>query len=382
MSITIAVIASDLEYITRLLSYMKASPIYHTWRFQLYTNAERLQPVTELERVELILVEEKLLSSFLARIDACGGQLDEQGYISKQGNVPMAVLVTERRELKSGELYKFQSASSLLHQLQQRYERGKSSYGKRALMPQEQPRTVAICSTLEQCGKTMMALHTAAVLASKGYRVFYCNFELWNTSELLMPQLKSQGSASYSDLLYAVKSNATQAAAWLADNVLIEPTSRLHTLRAFQHEADRSMLSAEDAKELLRVIASSNLYDYVIVDMPAGLDSWTLPVLTECDMHYMLMLPQPIWQLKHHMALAQAEQQFSEWLAEISNKRWYVLNDPYGSCSNESSNPIHEQLPYVKAWQEREPLLLDSISYRAAIERCVQHLMIIGEKAG
>lgn len=382
MSITFAVIASDIEYVTRMLSYMKASPIYHTWRLQLYTNAERLQQLTELERVELILVEEALLPAFIARIEAGGGRIDDQGYISRQGSIPLAVLVAERRELQDQELYKFQSVSSLLHQLQQRYERVKSSHGKRVLRLQEQPRTVAICSTLEQCGKTMMALHMAAVLASKGYRVFYCNFEQWNTSEMLLPMLKEQGTVSYSDLLYVVKSKANQAAAWLTEHVLTEPASRIHTLRAFQHEADRSLLSTEDARELLRVIASSGLYDFVIVDMPAGLNSWTLPMLSECDVHYMLMLPQPSWQHKHNMVAAYAEQKYSEWIAQVNHKRLYVLSEPYGSCTNESSIIFHEHLPFIDAWQASEPALLESVSYRAAIERCVQHLMHIGEKAG
>jgi len=382
MSITFAVIASDIEYVTRMLSYMKASPIYHTWRLQLYTNAERLQHITELERVELILVEEALLPSFLARVEAGGGHLDDQGYRSKQGSIPLAVLVAHRREMHERELYKFQSVSSLLHQLQQRYERVKSGQGKRQIMLQEQPRTVAMCSTLEQCGKTMMSLHMATILANKGYRVFYCNFELWNTSEVLLPQLKVRGTASYSDLLYIVKSNASQAADWLAEHALLEPTYHIHTLRAFQHEADRSLLSTEDARELLRTIDSSGLYDYIIVDMPAGLTSWTLPVLAACDVNYMLMLPQPSWQHKHNMAVAYAEQQHSEWIAQVNHKRWYVLNEPYGNCQNDPKVMFHEHLPHIEAWQANEPALLESVSYRAAIERCVQHLMHIGEKAG
>lgn len=379
LSIAVAVISSDTEYVTRMMSYMKGSPIYHTWRLQLYTNPERIHQLAELERMELIIVEEHLHSSLLRRLQAGGGQLDELVYTSKRGAIPIIVLAAERRELLEHELYKFQSVSALLHGMQQRYERFRSGHAKKRLVADDRQQTIAFCSTLEQAGKTVMALHVAALLASKGYRVFYCNLERWNTSDsFLAGRVLQEQAASYSDLLYVVKSRQN-ASKWLAEHAAAVEEYSFYMLRPFQHEADRRGLTTEDAQRLVAAIAESGLFDHVLVDLPAGLDDWTLPLLQQCHAHYMLLLPQHGWQRKHQLAMSCAERHNTQALEELQHKRLLVLSEPYGSCQPGSSVSDLDSLPYVEAWQQGDPVLLGSVHYRAAVERCIQPLLT-GEK--
>jgi hypothetical protein len=383
LSIAVAVISSDMEYVTRMMSYMKGSPIYHTWRLQLYSTPERIGHLAELERADLIVVEEALYSLLVRRIEAGGGVVSDHVLAGSRGAIPFIVLTAERREQEQYELYKFQSLSALLHSMQQRYEYFRSDKAKSYSVTGDKPRVIGVCSTLEQTGKTVLALHIAALLVSKGYRVFYYNLEHWNTSEYYLQGLLPQETASYSDLLYLVKSKQS-IKRWLADSVQAVARYGFNTLRPFQHEADRSSLASDDVKAILSAIVESGLYDFVIVDFPAGLNSWTLPLLQQCTAHYMLELPQLTWQHKHQLALASAERQAGEIMQELQHKSWSIINElnSSGGAGIEGSHMALASLPYVAGWQEREPILLGTASYRAAVERCISPLLFNTEKVG
>lgn len=365
-----------------MMSYMKGSPIYHPWRLQLYSTPDRIHQLQELEQLELIVVEEALHSSLIRRIEASGGVIHEQSVIGRNGAVPIITLVSDRRIIEEHELHKFQAASSLLHGMQMCYERFRSGGLNKLSVTGSKSALFAFCSMLEQAGKTMMALHAAALLAHKGYRVFYCNLELWNTAEDLM-ELAEQQQASYSDLMYLIKSKQ-QTANWLAKHAIAVNSHSFFTLRAFQHESDRAELAAEDVKELIAALHECGLYDYIVVDLPTGMNNWTLPIIQQCDIHYLLMLPQPRWQKKHQLALAYAQRQYPAMMEELKSKRYLVMNELYGSADVTSGSLRYtgECLPHVAAWHQHAPILLGSASYRAAVERCIRPFLISGEKAG
>lgn len=378
MSITIAMISADTEYVTRMLSYMKGSPIYHTWRLQLYSTPERIHGLNELTQIELIVVEEALYSLLVRRLEAGGSHVDGNVFTGKQREkgIPLIVLASTRRQLQEHELYKFQSVSALLHGMQQRYERFRSGAVKQLFGHGDKPQTIAVCSTLEQAGKTVLALHAAALLADKGYRVFYCNLEMWNTSEDMLQEPGELKHASCSDLLYLVKSKQT-VGKWLAEHGMPANGYRFYMLRPFQHEADRRGLAADDAQKLVAAISESGLYDYVIVDLPAGINSWTLPLLQQCDMHYMILLPQLAWQRKHQLALACAESQADDGMSKLGHKRRLIMNQLHENCDPAAlaSFSLLECLPYVEQWRLKTPDLLSAVDYRAAMERCIKPLL-------
>jgi len=385
LSISVAVISSDMEYVTRMMSYMKGSPIYHTWRLQLYSSPERIHLLAELERAQLIVVEEPLVDLLSRRIEAGGGEVSEHTLITGHAVIPIIVLAAQRRELEQHELCKYQSLSSLLHSLQQRYEYYRGTHVKSFKAIGEKQRIIGICSTLEQTGKTVLALHMAALLASKGYRVFYFNLEQWNTSDIYLRGRADQGQPSYSDLLYLVKSKQPSKK-WLAERVTAIAQFGFYTLSPFQHEADRQGLSSSDAKSMMLAVADSGLYDFVIVDFPAGINPWTLPLLQQCAAHYMLVLRQRAWQCKHKLALASASagQQAAAMMQELQLESWSIVNELNGGSHSaiELTHQPLEILPYVEAWQAGDAVLLSSAGYRAAVERCIAPLLQRGEKAG
>lgn len=383
MTLAVACITDDIEYATRMVSYMKSSPIYHSWRLQLFTSVQKFQPREAFGQLDLILVDEGMYAVFAEHFPQLLQASVQSKSISYSQGVPIIVQLVSPGHGNKYEksLMKYQPLSSLLHMLHTIIEGERQQVLATAIHATDECVVIGVGSSIAQCGKSLFALHLTNGIASHNQRVFYFNLELWNTTQRWLLSGDSPSTATYSDFLYNVKSNAEQAKIWFSKHRQFDQRLRCDTLLPFAHIEDRQQLSKEDAQLMLKTIAESGHYDYIVLDLSAGYDDWNLTLLSECNFHYMMMLANEEWLMKHEMSLAYARMKWSHSLENLEAQAIKILIDGKSKQQQFASDHYHVTLPYIEQWQEQSPHILHSSVYRAAVEHCVQKFMNKGSFA-
>lgn len=385
MTITVACITDDIEYATRMVSYMKSSPIYHSWRLQLFTSLSKFQPREAYGQLDLVLVEEGIYDEFTLTFPQLMPENDNSYVVQSAHAQPIVVqLVSRPADFRDHyKLVKYQPLSTLLHMLYTIIE-GQRHMVSRPVIPRtSETITIGVGSSIAQCGKTVFALHLAHAIAARNERVFYFNLELWNTSECWMTTDDASSSVvSYSDFLYAVKSNADEAQSWFAKHRQFDQRLQCDRLKPFAHIEDRQQLTKEDAQLMLDIIQASGHYDYIVLDLSANYDEWNLTLLVECDIHYMMTMASEEWLKKHHMSMQYARMKWKELTTKLESHTIVILNESRGVQSIQMRDvQVHFKLPHIEQWEEQHASLLSSSIYRATIEHCVHKFLNKGSYA-
>ena len=333
MTITVACITDDIEYATRMVSYMKSSPIYHSWRLQLFTSLSKFQPREAYGQLDLILVDEAIYDEFTLKFPQFIMLNNELQAVQNVHTQPIVVqLVSQPSDFREHhKLVKYQPLSTLLHMLYTIIEGQRHMIARPVIPRTSETIVIGIGSSIAQCGKTIFALHLAHAIAARNERVFYFNLELWNTSEGWMSAEDPTASqVTYSDFLYAVKSNADEAQSWFAKHRQYDQRLRCDRLKPFSHIEDRQQLTKEDAGLMLDIIRTSGHYDYIVLDLSANYDEWNLTLLSACDIHYMMMMASEEWLKKHHMSVQYAQMKWKELTTKLESQTIVILNESKG----------------------------------------------------
>jgi len=385
MTITVACISDDIEYATRMVGYMKSSPIYHSWRLQLFTSLAKFQPREAYGQLDLILVDEVMYDQFTEQFPQLTLPQDERLTVQGLHTQPIIVqLVSQPTHIREHhKLVKYQPLSTLLHMLYTIIEGQRHTASRPVIARTSETIVVGVGSSIAQCGKTIFALHLTHAIASRNERVFYFNLELWNTSESWMStDDPTSSSFSYSDFLYAVKSNAEEAQNWFAKHRQYDQRLQCDRLKPFIHIEDRQQLSKEDAQLMLNIIRSSGHYDYIVLDLSANYDEWNLTLLAECDIHYMMMMASEEWMMKHQMSIQYARMKWKDLTTKIESNAIVILNESRQTRSiNNTELQVHFKLPHIDQWEEQYATLLSSSIYRATVEHCAHKFLNKGSYA-
>jgi len=356
MSLSIAIISSDMEYARRLLSFVKDNSAYRAWRFHLFSNAHIFIEQGNFQLFDGVLIESVIFDSIV----------DTQ--LSK---LPYFLLVEEPNSNQSNHaIYKYQPIPVLLHQLQLCiYERSGTIEKTNKLSGTE---LIGISSSLARSGKTVFAIHLCAALGARNHRVFYLNLELWNCSEIILSTNNLPSSAqSYSDFLYLVKTQPEQAGAWLNKHAYYDEYLKFDRLLPFQHSADRVQLSAEDALLILNVIKGSKRYDFIVVDLEEGMSEWNLSILAAMNTHFQISLAEVVWLEKQQQALQCSQATYGGLYEQAMQGAISIVRETSQQRAAPLSGIATEiSLPYIEQWENRRVRILESAQYRAAIERC------------
>lgn len=246
MKIRIGILEQDRVYVSRLIRYFTT----------YYIDKIEISAFYDLEKF-LEFIQHSPIDIFLASPDLVPADLE----------LPRTMIMAHISEVSQAEslngvkaVYKYQKAESLYREILGLYAEldKKTAY-------KESDGTGQLhffMGASGGVGTTTMAASCAVRLASYGKKVLYFNLE---ENGILTPFLQGDGTATLSDVLYAVKSNRSNLVLKL-ESIVRKSNQGVYFYEPFALALDAHELLAEELEEILKTIMQYQTYDHIIVD--------------------------------------------------------------------------------------------------------------------
>lgn len=156
---------------------------------------------------------------------------------------------------KVSEVYKYQQADSLIYSIV-------GDEVSRIYTYADDRKVIGIYSPIHYAGKTSFALALASACAKSQERVLYVNMEEFSGLSELLPDC---GEGNMSDALYTYRTN--RAAFANALEKIVGRTGDVYYIPPIRCADDITCQTAEEWQDFITDIASSGLYDTIILDI-------------------------------------------------------------------------------------------------------------------
>lgn len=143
----------------------------------------------------------------------------------------------------------------------------------------EKGSVIAFCSPSGGVGTSTMAAACAVHYAKAGYKVLYLDLDPFGSADLFF---EGQGQYDMSDIIFALKSKKANLHIKL-EGCIKQDVSGVYFYSPAKVALDMMELSLDDKLRLISEIGIMGVYDYVVLDVPFGLDKDTLKLLRQAQ---------------------------------------------------------------------------------------------------
>lgn len=258
MLIKIAIADDDNEYAKRLMYGLEK---YNNLNISLYTEAKSLEKALQTKKFDILLFSPHAFT----------------GQISTPKNTA-AVLLADGAEAipdacrNYAKIKKYQQISGIYQEMLDLYAEVCGNIG---IIGTNRTKKILFYSPIGGSGKTTLALSAAVRLAKGGHSVLYVNLEELASDACYLPQ----SGKGLSELLARLDSdiNFSLKLQGLANTKM----ENFFYLNHFESPNDIYEMKDEELDKLISTIATTNLYEYLIIDTGTSLNS-KMMVLFEC----------------------------------------------------------------------------------------------------
>gem|GEM_PF-4227597 len=349
----IAIVTHDIEYATRLISYIRYEKKHIPYSFQLFTNVEHFLYNAQKTSCQMIIIDEHLIAEYKQSKAALL-------------HIPMLVVTESNMSIEAETLFKFRPASIAYSEIQKRLEQ-KHSHA----INYEHTQVISISSFLAGVGKTTFALALADELVKRGQQVFYFNLERWTSDDLYASISEEHAiEANLSKLYYMLQTDNKACSDWIKKEKFILPQHSCYTLYPFIHQDDRLKLQTEEALQLLQAIRDSQQFHTIIVDLESGYDALQTSIIGSTDVHFICTHASSRMQKKHVQELEHLNRQLKR---DIFSKLEHAIYITQTTNQTQLHTPTHPNTVYIPQLNE-EHLPLHSSLYQAAIQQAIKKI--------
>ena len=312
--IRFGLLSADRIYMNRVAEYLSA---YHGAMVSpvCFSSKEQLDDYEKENHLQLLLVEDGMLSPDKLPQDITAAYLVEESNIASKNGIP---------------------AIAKYQQMSQFYRAALQLYAKRA-MPGVQFRdleetdapVVSFVSGAGGVGVTSVAAACARYFALDGKRCLYLNLEPYGITGDLMEDV---GDSSLSDLLYEIKSRHALLPAKV-EATLRRDRSGVFFFAPFREELDYNSMTADEMNTMIHGLFDAELFDVIVADVGAVTPILTASVLQASQRIVAVsdgsqIGNQKLERLLHMMRRLDAEQDDAAFLSRIC-----LLYNRYGERS-------------------------------------------------
>lgn len=352
----------DKGYIEPLLHYIQCSEYAVIVQVTAFTRAEAfLQFMESGSRPDLVVGDTELLKAWLS---------------ASESSLPWIALMEGGEEKPEGDgltVSKYQPLSRLLESWIQYVQERR---GGARMDRTEGTRIIGITSALGGCGKTTTAVNMAKQLAVMGSKVFYLNLETVNSSAVF-PIGPEIGRRPFSRLLYDLKAvQETGEEADVEPYILRNEALKCDVFAPNGHIGELMEMTFEDAKTLIRSIAGSGRYDFIVLDSDWVTGERFQALVTESHLLWWILLDDLIGMFKSGARLNDLERRDPDLFGNMMAKSRFIVNRYTGSLANSlprSDMSLDGALPYIPSWKQvrqEEILLCSPIFQREILRLC------------
>lgn len=284
MILHIAIADSNNEYVER---FALALGQQEEVRLSTYTDVEALKSDLRYKKIDVFLFDPSIYE----------GQFD----IGK--NTLAIMLLDDTEDIPDTcrdfvKVNKFQRVSRIYKQVLELYS--SVAPDKRNILGQNKAKIIAVYSPIGGAGVTSVALAVTRKYASIGKKTFYLSFEDISSEGYYLPQESNHGM---SDLAMHLGDNIDFT--MRLKSLLLDKGENFYYLKHFDSPNDIYALSDDEVTELLDNIASSGLFDYVIVDMGTSVNNQSQRIFEAADKILLIERCDYISQMKMSSFLSQ-----------------------------------------------------------------------------
>lgn len=168
---------------------------------------------------------------------------------------------------------KFQKADLIYKQILSIYSENAENMSKIKLS-EDGSKLITFSSPCGGTGTSSVAAACAVNYAKRGKKVLYFNLEPFGSSDNFF---SAEGQFDMSDIIYALKSAKANLTLKLESCVKQDATG-VNFFSASKVALDMQELDSEDIKRLISELQLMGGYDYIILDIPFGIDKTTLSI--------------------------------------------------------------------------------------------------------
>lgn len=253
MIIKLAVLDKNQDYMRRLLDFCREK---YADRLEIscFSSEELLTDTLSRDRFDVLLVAEGT---------------DWTRERTPEGTA-FAFLTEELYQEKDGApaICRYQRVEQLYREILGLYAQNNAQSLKGGDYLGEGARVIAVTSASGGSGASTVAAALAVSLAARKQRVTYLNLETMGDPELYF---SGEGKETFSELLYALKSNRTNLALRIESIVRRDPRG-VRFFAAPANPLERNELTAEELERLLWELRRSGENDVVVLDVPFCFD--------------------------------------------------------------------------------------------------------------
>lgn len=339
--IKLVLVVREEEYIEPFLHYV------HTSEYN------RSLKVTAFSKAESFI---RYMDQFADDVDAVLGEPPflEEAELTKHPNIRWVLLgesVTSEHVQPMLQLDKYQSLQQLLMTLVEWIRGGNEQKRK-----EDYTQVIGVYSATGGSGKTTVSLNLARQWAAEGRSVFYLNLETVGSGLLFTgPESQRDGLARLLYDLKAAEDRQDVLKAPISAYAYRHPEIQGDTFTAVDNLDELLEMGCDDTASLIDYIASSGMYDVVVIDTDAYPDGRMEAVLQKADQVVWLVVDDREAMRKTTIWLGYLERTHPDFHSTIQQKLKFVVNRYTGSMQAEMPAQIklHGVLPLIPGWNHQ-----------------------------
>ncbi|MDE5965222.1 MAG: AAA family ATPase [Lachnospiraceae bacterium] len=264
MKIRVAVLDMDLRYLNKIISFFNNQ---YSDKVEIFGFSDEEVLLKEIKNMNVDIL---LLPHSLAEI------------LTHLPDKTAPVFMVEGHDVSDiGEyatVCKYQKASNIYKKLLAVYSEN-TEYEFVNNAGEDVCRMIAFCNVAGGVGNTTVALAYAMKLAASNRRVFYMDLQAFSKVSVF---LSGDVQESLSNVLYSIKSKKKNV--WLSiESSISRDVSGIDYLKETTTALDLLEMTDDEASVIMDELVKSELYDYILVDVPFALSGYPMNILKKAQ---------------------------------------------------------------------------------------------------
>ncbi|MFC0526014.1 AAA family ATPase [Pontibacillus salicampi] len=334
--VSLVVLEKDPTYMEFISHYIRTTEMKDKIDLKMFTEPSSFKRfMTNHPEVNITLMSEELLEDW------------ELDWV--QNVCDMVVLLQEKVVHRPAyrTQFKFQPADQLLSAVLSHFF---DEYGTHITKGNHKTKVLSVYSPMGGVGKTTLSVNASRHLALLGYKVFYFNLELFNSTSLFFQSPEDEYTQQ---LFYYAKSKPDVLPSKLHHLIKQDAYNQVDYFDLAVNPEEMEAWTGEEFRVVLQALLQSGHYDFIVLDLDTSIKNFTKEAIKVCDSVLWVLTNDVKTFHKSHYFLSYFDKLMDAEL-DIREKTFFLMNGYVGNLPKEYERfdvPVHVQLPKVDEWE-------------------------------